>query len=224
MVNGQCSMVNGQWSMNNAQSSHRHVETALLHLVFDVAALLLAHITEHLTEHPLQRIVAHHAATRPIGILHRLIAVVADIERRAVEMAGVLGGITVTATQLCDIVLRTEHAGDNQLVEGHTLHIETVEERLADVLQQDGSSRHEIWDARLERIDMEIRIGTNIDQFALTALCVLTVLDGCDAPLLGSHQLYGIGIRKSGRITGHREDAMMLFALGGGLGRFCDTV
>ena len=199
------------------------METALLHFVLDVTALLLAHVAEHLAEHPLQRVVAHHAATRPSGILHRLIAVVADIEGRAVEMTGVLGGIAVTATQLHHIVLRTKHAGDNQLVEGHTLHVETVEERLADVLQQDGSSRHEVWDARIERIDMIIGIGTDIDQFALAALCVFTVLDGSDAPLLGSHQLYGIGIRKGGRITGHREDAMGLLIVGGGLGGFGDA-
>ena len=125
------------------------METALLHLIFDIAAALFPHIAQHLGEHPFQRIVANLATRRPIGVLHRLIAVVADIESGAVEVARVLCGIAITAAQLHDIILRTEHAGDNDLVEGNALHIETVEESLSDVLQQHGSMRHEIGYARI---------------------------------------------------------------------------
>ena len=78
-------------------SIHRNVEAALLNLVLNEAPLLLAHIAEHLREHPLQRVVAHLSAARSVGVRHGVIAVVADVERGAVEVARVLGGVRVAA-------------------------------------------------------------------------------------------------------------------------------
>ena len=83
------------------------METALLHLIFDIAASRLTHIAQHLGEHPFQRVVAHHPSRRAVWIFHRLIAVVANIEGSAIEMTRVLGGIAVTATELHHVLLRS---------------------------------------------------------------------------------------------------------------------
>ena len=120
--------------MFNIPSSHRHVKTALLHFILDIATLLLTHVAQYLTEYPLQRIALYLTTTGSIWVLHRLIAVIANIEGGAIEVAGVLRCITVTTAQFHHIVLRTEHAGDNQLMQGHSLHIKTVEEGPAYIL------------------------------------------------------------------------------------------
>ena len=133
------------------------MKAALLHLVFDVAAALLAHIAEHLGEHPFQGIIANLTARRTIRILHRLVAIVADVERGAIEMARVLSGIAVATTQFYHIFLRTEHTGNYQLMEGHTLHVKTIVEGLSDVLQQDGCMGHQIRNAGIKRVDMIVR-------------------------------------------------------------------
>ena len=146
------------------------METALLHLVLDVAAILFSQVAQHLGEHPLQRVIAHLAATGAVGVLDRLVAVVADVESGAVEMAGVLRGIAVAPAELHHILLSAEDAGDDDLMQGHTLDVEAIEEGLADVLEQDGSTRHEIGNARIERIDVEIGVRPNIDEFTLARL------------------------------------------------------
>ena len=69
------------------ESADGHVEAALLNLVLDIATVLLAHVAEHFGEHPLERIVLNLTAMRAFGILDGLVAVIADVERGAVEMA-----------------------------------------------------------------------------------------------------------------------------------------
>ena len=101
-------------------------------------------------------------------------------------MARVLSGIAVATTQFGHIVLRTEHTGDDDLMKGYALHVEAVEECLSDVLQQHGGMGHQIGYAGIKGIDVIIGIGSHIDQLALTRLSILTVLDGLDAPAIGS--------------------------------------
>jgi len=194
------------------------METALLDLVLDVAAILFAQITQHLGEYPLQRVVAHLAATGAIGVLDRLVSVVADVEGSAVEVAGILRGISVAPTELRHILLRTEHAGNDDLMQGHALDIETVEECLADVLQQHGGTGHEVGNARIERIDVVIGIRTNIDQFAFARLGILTVLHGRDAPAVGGGELETIGVGEGHGVVGDGTN-LMIFTIYGFLGR-----
>ena len=103
------------------------MKATLLYLVLDIAAVLLTHIAQNLTEYPLQRIVSHHSARRAIGVFHRLVTVIADIERRTVKMTRLFGSIAITATQLGYIFLRTQYTGNNQSMKGHTLYMKTVE-------------------------------------------------------------------------------------------------
>jgi hypothetical protein len=53
-------------------------------------------------------------------------------------------------------------------VQGQSLHIQTVKERLTDILQEDSSMRHEIRDAGIEFVDVIIGIGVDIYQFTLS--------------------------------------------------------
>lgn len=188
--------------------SYGHVEAALLDFIFNEATILLAEITKHFGEHPFERVVANLTTTRPVRILDCTVTIVADIKCGAVEMAGILRGIAVAPAQLNDILLRAQHAGDNHLMQRHTLDIERVVERLADILEQNGCSRHQIRNAGIQRIDVIIRIGANIDQFTLAHLGILAVLDGRYAPLLGSSQLYTVGVGKGFGIAGDTEDAV----------------
>ena len=92
------------------------METSLLHLILNVASLGLTHVAQHLAEHPLEGVVAHGAALRPFGWADCLIAVIADVEGGAVEVAGVLGGVGVARAQFLNVAARAQHAGDDYLV------------------------------------------------------------------------------------------------------------
>ena len=56
------------------------MKTSLFHLILNITALLLAHVSQHFGEHPLQRIVAYFTTMRAIRILNGLVTVVADVE------------------------------------------------------------------------------------------------------------------------------------------------
>ena len=107
------------------------METSLLHLVFYIATLCLAHVAQHLAEHPLQRVVAHGAAPGSLGGADSLIAVIADVEGGAVEVAGVLGGVGVARAQFLNVAARAQHAGNDYLVQGYALYLEAVIEGTA---------------------------------------------------------------------------------------------
>ena len=193
------------------------METALLYLIFNITAILLAHVAQHLREYPLQRIVAHHTTTGTFRILHRLVAVIADIESGAIEMTRILRSITITPTELHDILLGAEHAGDDDLMQGHTLHVETIEERLPNILQQHGCTRYEIGNARIKRIDVVIRVGSHINKFTFAHLSISTVLNRRDAPTIGGRQLQAIGIRKGFMVIRHGTNLVtQRFPLGNG--------
>ena len=191
------------------------MKTALLHLVFDVAAFLFSQVAQHLGEHPFQRVVAHLTTMRAVRILNRLVAVVADVESGAVEMTGVLRRIAVAPTKLRHILLRTKHAGDDNLMQRHALDVEAVEERLADVLQQYGGTRHKIRNAGIKRIDMVIRVGTDVDQLAFARLSILAVSHRRDTPSVGGRQLKAVGIWEGHSVVGHRTDLVIGFTIDG---------
>jgi hypothetical protein len=102
-------------------------------------------------------------------------------------------------------------------MKGHSLDIETVEERLTDIMQKNGSTGHQIRDAGIKWINVIIRTGGDIHQLALAGFCILTVTYGRHSPMLRGHQLDGIGIRESYCITRHRTDAMRALGI---IGRY----
>ena len=65
---------------------------------------------------------------------------------------------------------------------------------------------------------MLIGIGTDVNEFALTGLCISAVLHRRDTPPIGCHQLDGIGIRKSRRIIGNGAYPVGTGLLRGALG------
>ena len=99
------------------------MEAALLNLIFDIATTILTHIVKHLAEDKLQCVVTDLTTTGTLWILNGLIAIVADIERGAVEMTRLLGCIWIILTQLGHIDLRTEHTGDYEAMQRHTFHL-----------------------------------------------------------------------------------------------------
>ena len=84
------------------------MKAALLDLVLDIAAALLALIAQHLGQHPLQGVV-----TDILG--YRMVAVIADVEGGTEEVARALGGVLVVTLQLRDIVHGTQHTRNDEL-------------------------------------------------------------------------------------------------------------
>jgi hypothetical protein len=96
-------------------------------------------------------------------------------------------------------------------MQGHTLDVEAIEEGLADVLEQDGSTRHEIGNARIERIDVEIGVRPNIDEFTLARLSILAVRHGRDTPAVGSDELEAVGVGEGHGVVGNGTNLVVLF-------------
>ena len=140
-----------------------------------MAAMLGAQVAQHLGEHPLQRVARHSAAGGPSGVFHGGIAVVADVEGGAVEVAAVLGGIAVVAAQPRHVVLGAHDARHDDLVERHALHLQAVEERPADVLQQQRGAGHQVGNAAAQGLHVEIGVAPHVDQLRLSPLGLPTV-------------------------------------------------
>lgn len=102
------------------------MKAALVHLIFHEAATVLTKVAQHLAEHPFQRVVSHLSA-RILSSLHGLITIVADIKSSAVEMAGILGCISVSRAEFRYIILGTENTRHNDLVERNAFDLEGVE-------------------------------------------------------------------------------------------------
>ena len=194
------------------------MEAALLDFVFDVAAAFLALVAQDFGKDVLEGVVAN-------GSCDGMIAVVADVEGGAKEVARAFGGIGVVALQLGDVVDGAQHAGDNQLVERYALIIQAVVECLSDVLQQDGSTRHQIGYGVGEAVDMIVRTLADIHQFLHAMFGILTILHGTNAPLFGSHNLYALAVGECRLIVSHRTDAVGLVGIvcvqGGFVGGSC---
>ena len=130
-------------------------------------------------------------------------------------MARVVRSIAVVTLQTSHVVLGAQDAGDDELVQGHTFHIKTVVERLANVLQQQGSTRHEVRNGTVELIDMIVGTLANIHQFLLAGFGILTVLDRLDTPLVSCHYLHALTVREGRLVVGNRENAVVLFGIEG---------
>ena len=113
------------------------METALPHFVFHPTATLLAQVAQHLRQHLFQSNIGHR---RLFGIrlgflLDGEIAIVGNVEGRAVHVATVLGGVAVVATKASDILLRTQYAGDDNLMRLQSLNLQTIKEVASNVLK-----------------------------------------------------------------------------------------
>ena len=101
------------------------MEATLVHLIFNIAAVLVAEIAEHLGEHPFQGIILHLSARLFTG-LNLLIAVVTDIEGSTIEMARILGSIAVSGTQFRHIILGAQNARHDNLMPVSYTHLGKV--------------------------------------------------------------------------------------------------
>ena len=100
-------------------------------------------------------------------------------------------------------------------MEGHALDVETVEESLSDVLEQDGGTGHEIGNARIERIDVVIGIRTDVNQFTFARLGILTVRHGRDAPAVGGGELEAVGVGEGHGVVGDGTNLVIGFTIDG---------
>jgi len=138
-------------------SPYGHMKATLLHLVLNKTAILLTHIIKYLTQDKFQRVVAYLTATGAVGILYCLITVITNIYRGAIEVTGVFCGIAIMAAQLGHILLRTEHAGHDETMQGHTFYLQTVKESLTDILQKNSCTWYQIWNTAMQGVYIIIR-------------------------------------------------------------------
>ena len=85
-------------------------------------------------------------------------------------MAGVLCGVSISTSQFHHILLRTEHTGNDDTMQGNTLYIKTVEKSLTNILQEGGGMRYQIGNAGIEFIDVIIGIGADTPVVSLRAI------------------------------------------------------
>lgn len=130
------------------------MEAPLLHLIFDIAAVLVAEIAEHLGEHPFQGIILHLSARLFTG-LNLLVAVVADIEGSTIEMTRILGSITVSGTQFRHIILGAQNARHDNLMQRNALNLQRIEIGTADILEQHRGTRHQVRNTVVQLVDIK---------------------------------------------------------------------
>lgn len=181
------------------------MEAALMHLILDVASSGLPHIAQHLSEYVFERVVAYLPAMLSRG-LHGAITVVAHVEGGAIEVTAVLGGVTIMSAQALHILLSAQHTRHDDLVKGNAFDLQTVEERLPDVLQQHGGTWHKIGYAVMKLIYVEIGIAPDIHQFRLTVFGILTVGNRCYPQLPGRHILHILLVGEGLGISGDAID------------------
>ena len=184
------------------------MEATLMHLVFDVAAVLLTEIPQHLAEHPFQGIILNLAARLVLG-LNLLVSVVADIECGTIKMARILGGITITGSEFRHIILGAQDACYDDLMQRNTLNLQGIEIRPAYILQQHRCLRHQIRNTVVQLIHIKKRIAAHIHQFALAVLRFLTILNRSHTMLVGSQNLNILLVRESIAEMRHRENTVL---------------
>ena len=108
----------------------------MLHLIFNITALLLTKVAEDFGEYPFQCVVAHCTTSGAFGVLHCYITVIAKVEGGAIEMATVLGGILVAVAQLLNVVLGAKNTRDDNLVKGDALDGEGIKKCTAYIMKQ----------------------------------------------------------------------------------------
>ena len=141
--------------------SHGDMEATLMHLVFDITAVLIAEIPQHLAEHPLQGIILNLSARLVLG-LNLLVSVVADIERGTIKMARILSGITITGSEFRHIILGAQDARHDDLMQRNTLNLQGIEIRPAYILQQHRCLRHQIRNTVVQLIHIKEWIAAHI--------------------------------------------------------------
>ena len=99
------------------------MEATLVYLVLHVADPIVSEVLENFRENPFQCVVARLTDAGRARLLNGVVLVIADVERRAVEMATVVGGIAIMLAQAEDIVLGTRDGGDDNLAGIDVLYI-----------------------------------------------------------------------------------------------------
>ncbi len=151
------------------------METALLNFILYITASFIALVAQHLSQDPLQSVVAHGAEFRKVGIAYCFIAVVAYVERRAVEMARIFRGVAVMVTKLAYVVLGAQHTGPDDSMQRYALYLQTVDISPADVAQQNRRTGHKIRDATGHAVYLDIRTYTYVDKLLLALFRILPV-------------------------------------------------
>lgn len=133
-----------------------------------------------------------------VGILDFKKTVVGDIERGAVLVAGVEGGVAVSFAKLFDVGLSAENGSDDEFVERIAFGDKRVIEGAGNSVEQCGSTGHEIGDGVVEGLHDVEGVVSDVHQFVDAALGFFAVRDKGDAKLLGTGELYVVEVRKGG--------------------------
>lgn len=153
----------------NNRLPHSDVEATLLHFILDVATSFGTGVAKDFGKDVFEGVVAHGTPGRFTRRRNSMVAVVGDVERSAETVAALLGGISVDAAQASDIFFSTQHAGDDDGMQGNLLDCQRVEEAAADVLQELARTGNQIRNAAAHGgVNGIIQVVADIQQFPFT--------------------------------------------------------
>ena len=149
--------------------SYRHMIASLVELILHVAAVLVAQVTEHLTERFLIPVVVD------LG-LQRLKVGIANVECSAIDMTTVWRYILIMLAKLNHIILTSKDTSNDKLLQRYMLNLQAVEEIPTNILKQSSGTGHKVGNACLQLTPLIIRVGANLHQLMLTFLGILDIL------------------------------------------------
>lgn len=183
------------------------MEATLLHLIFNIAAVLVAEIAKHLGEHPFQGIILHLAARLFTG-LNLLVAVVADIEGSTIEMTRISVALPFRVRSFATSSLVRRMLVTIILCSGMPL---ICSESNRHGRYPGAAQRHEApgKECCCSACRHKERIAAHIHQLALAVLRLQTVLYRFHTMLSSRQNLHILLVGESIAEMRHREDAML---------------
>ena len=124
-------------------------------------------------------------------------------------MARILGSITVSGTQFRHIILGTQNARHDNLMQRNALDLQRIKIGTADILEQHRGARHQVRNTVVQLVDIKERIAAHIHQLALAVLRLQTVLHRFHTVLCSRQNLHILLVGESIAEMRHREDTML---------------
>ena len=124
-------------------------------------------------------------------------------------MTRILGSIAVSGTQFRHIILGTQNARHDNLMQRNALNLQRIEIGTADILEQHRGTRHQVRNTVVQLVDIKERIAAHIHQLALAVLRLQTVLYRFHTMLSSRQNLHILLVGESIAEMRYREDAML---------------
>ncbi len=172
------------------------METGLAGFVADVTDALVAEVAQYFGQDIFEPAVPNLFGLRVIGGNYTVKTIVTDVEGRTMLVATVFGCVAVDAAQAAHVFFRTQHGGDNELVEGETFPLERVNKVAGYFREQTLRTWYQIGNGVGEMMHTIIRIVRDAHQFVFAVVGGFPVGYPVDSQARGCGQLNVIHVGK----------------------------